>query len=91
MMATKKGKASPHPVNDGFRQKTCYSVKFVLLTYEKFNRIAKCGTTNESASADFFVSPKTKNCRTGYTRAAENSEIRLLTLDIHTHFDTIRV
>jgi hypothetical protein len=38
----------------------------------KFNRIAKCGTANGSASADLFVSPKTKS-RPGYTRAAKKS------------------
>ncbi len=61
----------------------------VLLLRENY-RIAKCGTTNESASAGFFVSPKTKNCRTGCTHAAENSEITLFAIDFHAHFDTIR-
>ena len=59
------------------------------LANENIYRSANYGTTNESASADFFVSPKTKS-RLGYTpRRPENSEKPLLTLDFHTRFDTI--
>ena len=55
------------------------------------NRSANYGTTNESASAGFFVSPKTKS-RPGYTPSrAENSEITPFAIDFRALFDTIRV
>ena len=54
-------------------------------------RSANYGTTNESASAGFFVSPKTKS-RPGYTPSrAENSEITPFAIDFRALFDTIRV
>ena len=62
-----------------------------LAKFEKFSRSANYGTTNESASADFFVSPKTKS-RPGYTpRRPENSEITPFAIDFHALFDTIKV
>jgi hypothetical protein len=89
------GLAPPHPISTVFAkkpkiQRVCVFGYGSCENNGKSNRSANYGTTNKSASAGFFVSPKTKKCRTGYTRAAENSELRPFAIDIHTQNDTIR-
>ncbi len=55
------------------------------------NRSANYGTTNESASAGFFVSPKTKRPSRITPGRPENSEIYPFAIDFRALSDTIRV
>ena len=72
-------------------QGVCFFRLWVLKRNANINRSANYGTTNESASAGFFVSPKTKS-RPGYTPSRpENSEITPFAIDFRALFDTIRV
>ena len=74
----KKGYASLRPDHSDFakNQRLCaFAFGCRSCVVFKLNRSANYGTTNKSASAGFFVSPKTKN-RPGYTPSRpENSEI----------------
>ena len=92
----KKGKASPHSRYRRFRQKSALqSVGMKLVgDCKSIENLTVAPTTERQTSQlrlTFLFRQKQKAVRDNTPERPENSVIRLLTLDFHAHFDTIRV